>query len=287
MNRTKTQKQLVMDFIAANGESTIGAIEAETSILRPNIRRILGTGAKQGIFERIAPGVYAAKTEKGNIAYVEAQDALISLPRLVADGWKFTSVFLDIPYFSKSLIGGNRGIVDYDFIFARQFATVMQHIAQLMANPDCHVYLMLSGAKSAQREMSHYQRAANAAGFKLIQEGTYKKLYNNGKAATNVRGQEASPERLLLYTLSGRAANYGCDLQFDFSLVRPTGYQTEKAAELCSKICQQSTLPGDWVIDPFAGSGVFGEQAILQGRNAYLIEKNPVVVERLILNRIK
>lgn len=284
--KNKTQKQLVMEFVAENGNSTIDEVHNAIGILRPNIRRILGQGAKQQIFERVAPGVYILKTEQGTVAYVEVGDAITSLPKLRAEGWKFDAVFIDPPYFSKSLIGGNRGIVDYDFIFARQFSTVMENIAAMVQNENTHVYLMLSGAKTAQKEMKNYVRAVNYAGFKLCKEGKYKKLYKDGKAATNVRGEEASAERLLLFTLSGNSINNATNLKLDFALVRPNGYQTEKPGELLKEIISQSTDKGGTILDPFAGSGVTGEEALKAGRNCYLIEKNRMIVEQLILNRI-
>lgn len=44
------------------------------------------------------------------------------------------------------------------------------------------------------------------------------------------------------------------------------GYPTEKPVGLCEDLICQSTQPGEWVVDPFCGSGAAGEAAIRQGR---------------------
>ena len=41
---------------------------------------------------------------------------------------------------------------------------------------------------------------------------------------------------------------------------------------------QASTLPGDWCLDPFAGSGTLGAVAAKLGRHFVLIDSNPEAV---------
>ena len=40
-----------------------------------------------------------------------------------------------------------------------------------------------------------------------------------------------------------------------------------------------STRPGEWCLDPFAGSGTLGAVATATGRNFVLIDTNPQAVE--------
>jgi hypothetical protein len=50
---------------------------------------------------------------------------------------------------------------------------------------------------------------------------------------------------------------------------------------------EMTTEEGDTVLDPFAGSGVVGEQAIETGRKAILVEKNKEVVEKNIIPKLE
>jgi hypothetical protein len=285
---TKTQKDIVKE--AVKGEpKTIKQIAEETKILEPNVRRILGVGAKDGTFERLDAGVYVLKKDGKELAYVEANDAVDALARMVTENKKFDSVILDPAYFSRALIGGNRGIKEWGFIMPPEFDKVMTSISKLVTNDKTQVYLMLSGARTAQPDMEKYVKSATDAGFKVVGEGTYKKLTKDLKPVTNVRGVEASAERLILMSLSGEVRKGEIPVEMDFRFIRPSiakSYQTEKPAELMKALIEQSTLEGESVLDPFAGSGVTGAEAIKSGRVPTLVEKKPEVVEKVIKPRL-
>jgi DNA modification methylase len=58
-----------------------------------------------------------------------------------------------------------------------------------------------------------------------------------------------------------------------------TGYPTQKPAGVLRRIVQASSRPGDWCLDPFAGSGTLGAVARELGRHYVLIDTNPEAVE--------
>lgn len=58
-----------------------------------------------------------------------------------------------------------------------------------------------------------------------------------------------------------------------------TGYPTQKPVALLNRIVKVHTMPGDAVLDFFAGSGTTGEAAQRNGRRFVLIDSNPVAVE--------
>ncbi len=64
-----------------------------------------------------------------------------------------------------------------------------------------------------------------------------------------------------------------------------TGYPTQKPRVITDRFIKMNSLPGDYVMDPFAGSGTFGDSALLHGRNCVLIDESPdalkVMDERL------
>jgi site-specific DNA-methyltransferase (adenine-specific) len=57
-----------------------------------------------------------------------------------------------------------------------------------------------------------------------------------------------------------------------------TGYPTQKPEGLLRRMVQASTRPGDWCLDPFAGSGTLGAVAAQLGRRFVLIDSNPEAV---------
>jgi DNA modification methylase len=61
------------------------------------------------------------------------------------------------------------------------------------------------------------------------------------------------------------------------------GYETQKPEALLNRIIMASSRPGDRVGDFFAGSGTTGVAAARLGRNAVLVERNPVGVEKTLL----
>ncbi|WP_449277885.1 DNA-methyltransferase [Leucobacter sp. GX24907] len=68
------------------------------------------------------------------------------------------------------------------------------------------------------------------------------------------------------------------------TIVSPTGrertdYPTQKPVGIVRRMLQASSRPGDWVLDPFAGSGTAGAAAAELGRRFLLIDDNPAALE--------
>jgi DNA modification methylase len=67
--------------------------------------------------------------------------------------------------------------------------------------------------------------------------------------------------------------------------IRDTGYLTHGLIYYPARFIPQIprfclcdyTEPGDWVIEPFAGSGTVGLEAVLMNRNAILLDINPLL----------
>lgn len=58
-----------------------------------------------------------------------------------------------------------------------------------------------------------------------------------------------------------------------------TGYATQKPLGVLRRIIQASSVPGDWVLDFFAGSGTTGAAATELGRGYVLVDENPEAIE--------
>ena len=57
-----------------------------------------------------------------------------------------------------------------------------------------------------------------------------------------------------------------------------TGYPTQKPLGILRRMLQASTMPGDWVLDFFAGSGTTGAAALELDRRFVLIDENPEAI---------
>jgi len=280
----KTQTEIVKQAVQVETK-TIQQIAEQTKILEPNVRRILGVGAKEGTFERVDKGVYILKNNGKEVAYVETGDAVDVLPRLAKEGVKADMVFLDIPYKTPAVSGGNRG-AKFEFITVEQFKNVVEAVKKIARGDNSPIFYMFSQAPSGIKEMQKYTDVMTSAGFKPVARGEYTKLQKDGVTRTrNMRGTPDYPEGIILFTKSGSADFKNPDL--NFKLIRPKGYQTEKPAEMARKMVEMSTKEGDVVLDPFAGSGVVPAEAVKAGRQAIAIEKSEKAVEEFIKPRVE
>jgi hypothetical protein len=71
---------------------------------------------------------------------------------------------------------------------------------------------------------------------------------------------------------------------WDIGIVAPvarerTGYPTQKPEALLSRLIESLTLPGDWVLDPYVGSGTTLAVCTRLNRNAIGIDDNPAAIE--------
>ncbi len=281
----KTQTEVAKETVK-EGAKTIKQVSEETEIKEPNIRRILGVGEKEGTFTRVEKGVYVLNNGKEDIAFIHTGDAVDTLPKLAKDGFKADMIFLDIPYNTPAVKGGSRG-VKYDLLSVADFKKVMSAVSDIVKTEDTPVYYMFSQAKSGMTAMLKYNDVLTETGFKPIAKGDVQKLFSDGKPVTNVRGVVAQPEGLLLLNKSGVFNEKEADRNLDFALRRPKGYSTEKPAELLRSLIMQGTKKGDTVLDPFAGSGVAGAEAVKSGRKAVLVEKNKEVAEKVTKPRVE
>ena len=65
-----------------------------------------------------------------------------------------------------------------------------------------------------------------------------------------------------------------------------TGYPTQKPEGIVRRMVQASTLPGDWCLDFFAGSGTLGAVAAKLERHYVLIDSNPEAI-KIVRRRLR
>jgi len=265
-----TQKEKVLNYINQKGESHYKEISKELDILTPNIRRILGVGAKEGIFERINDGLYKITIEGKELLYLYQGDCLDILPKLIDEGIKADNIFLDIPYNTPAVKGGNRGI-KYETISIFQFNKLLELCNKLLRNETSTITYMYSNAISGLKEMKKYTDCFVNYGFTPIKIGEYHKLYKDLSPVKNMRGEIMKPEGIIIFS---KSKNSNITQNLIFKEIRPRGYQTEKASNMIKSLIETTSKEGDTIVDPFAGSGVFGIEGIKLNRKAILIDKS-------------
>ena len=149
-----TQKEAVKKAIEEKPKS-IKEVSKETGILEPNVRRILGVGAKEGTFTRVEEGVYVLSSNGEDVAYIETANAVEALPRLVEKGFKADMIFLDIPYDTPAVKGGNRG-VEYDLLSLADFSKILDSVKEITQDKNTPVIHMYSQAPSGLKAMKKY-----------------------------------------------------------------------------------------------------------------------------------
>lgn len=275
----KTQKEQVKEVVAKKGTATAKEIAEQTKILEPNIRRILGVGAKEGEFERVADGVYRIKVNGKEAAVIIPGDALEILPKLVEDGFKADMVFLDIPYDAEGNKGGNRMNKAKNTLFntisVEEFGDiVMPNVEKILREENSPVIYMFSQSKTSKETMALYSEKIVGAGFIPLAKGDYFKMSSKGTRLTKpMRPEPLDPEGIIIFNKTGEF-DFTEKPNLQYKLVRPRGYQTEKPAELLKSLIALTTEEGDVVFDPFAGSGVAIDEAVKAGRKGVGIEKN-------------
>jgi site-specific DNA-methyltransferase (adenine-specific) len=58
-----------------------------------------------------------------------------------------------------------------------------------------------------------------------------------------------------------------------------TGYPTQKPVAIVERFVKVNSYENDWLLDPFAGSGSFGEAAVAHNRNCILLDENDESIE--------
>jgi site-specific DNA-methyltransferase (adenine-specific) len=134
-----------------------------------------------------------------------------------------------------------------------------------------HMYIMCD-----QETMFHIKPIGEAAGFKFWKPIVWDKL-----AMGTGYHYRARTEFILFFEKRTARGGKGkglqlnsksiCDILQIKRLKKPKGvlYPTEKPVDLIKILIEQSTQPGQCVVDPFMGSGAVGEASLVLGRDFF------------------
>ncbi len=285
----KPLKQRILEFVKTSKKVTLEDLynkfdQTKTSTIRGRVNE----AATTNLLIRVSRGVYVFAGADLDAVVIHG-NTIEELPNIVKAGIKYDMVFLDIPYNLAGQKGGNRNLANYSLIEPDIFQDLLQHIVKCLKNKHSQLYFMIAGGKSSYKKALKYIEAFDKTDLKLAGKGSYTKLTNTGTVC-NMGKYSMPPELIFVYSKSGGLLKY--NTQLEFSLKRPPlpvsgGYPTQKPEELLSTIIEQSTYPGDLILDPFGGSGVTLQEALKLGRKIHTIDISEESINKFILPKLQ
>lgn len=269
-----------------------------------SVRARIYDGLKANIYLRLAKGVYITTYTNGEgeeqtcvLVHGDGRDL-----SALKDG-SINAIITDHPYdVSGALKGGNRDFASYD-LFQYTEKDFQEKFRVLKPGGFLVEFIPEESAENFGY-LTHLKQMAMEAGFLYYAKVPWKKgdfVANTGRKSKNTEdvlfftkgksralrpdAKKDKAEPGVQHYMSG--AHGMLPTVFDYAL--PTKaeriHQAEKPVELMKAILGYVTLPNEWVLDQFAGSGVLGQAAMEMGRKCYLIENDENTV-RNICNRL-
>ena len=239
-----------------------------TDIAKTTIRGRVYDSLGKGI-QRIGKGLYISSE-----AIVEQGNSLEIVDRMINEGDLFDFIFLDIPYQADGQKGGNRNLFDCDKITPEQFGVFIQKLELLLKTDTSPLLFMFTSGKTSQKAHNKYIAQFTNTGLKRCSRvGSYIKLWANGNRMN--MGKYLMPsEHIYIFSKSGIVDNMST-WQIDFQLTPNTReYPTSKPYGMIRTLIRQATNIGDWILDPFGGSGKVLKACLELKRKCHIIDSS-------------
>lgn len=249
--------------------------EEKKTTIRGRVYDSIGKG-----IQRIGKGLYISES-----AIVELGNSLEIVDRMAEEGDKFEFIFLDIPYKADGQKGGNRNLFDCDTISPEQFGTFIQKLETLLKTDTSPLLFMFTSGKTSRKAHDKYIGQFSKTGLKQCEVGTYTKLWSTGNRM-NMGKYLMPPENLYIFSKSG-IINDIDEWQLHFQLTpNLKEYPTSKPYPMIHKLVEQATAFGDWVFDPFGGSGKILEACLSLGRKCHIIDSSEKSINNFSLLKL-
>lgn len=295
-----TQERLAAVFQKSDSFNLGQAYEAVPDVPPHSVRARIYDGLKSGTFRKLARGVFAVECQDDNggsntclLIHGNGRD-LSFLPDESID-----CIITDHPYqIAGALKGGNRDFASYD-LFQYEPEDMAEKFRVL--KPGCFLVEFLPEESAENFEyVTRVKQMALNAGFHYYAKVPWVKcgfVANTGRKSKNVEDViffTRGAARLLRPDAKKDKAEPGVKhfmrgaagmLPTAFEYAPPDRYirvhQAEKPVGLLEAIVKYVTLPGELLLDQFAGSGVLGEACLKLGRDCIMVEKEPGFVKAI------
>lgn len=290
----QTIQQTIFDCFRRDEQFTIHqattAVKRDNpSVKEPSIRARIYEGVDKGIFTKVSRGVYRCEENGSSCLIVLGNGRDLS----EIESESIDAIITDHPYSNdkKSLKGGNRSFADYEGFWYEQ--SDFEEKARVLKDGAFLVEFLPEENENNFEYLYKIKKMAEASGFSYYASVPWKKgmfvsntgrkskatetvmFFTKGKARSlrpDAKKDKAEPN--VKHYMSGANGMLPVELNFDRPSNSERVHQAEKPVSLLSKILEYITMPGETVLDQFAGSGNLGIAAIGLGRSAILYEKD-------------
>lgn len=251
------------------------------------------------LFKKIARGVYFVENEEAACVVIQADGRTEGLQML--DNASVDCIVTDHPWeVSKSNKGGNRDFTS-DYNCFRYTLEDFQEKARVLKDGAFLVEVVPTESAENYEYLYDIKQMAKQAGFSYYAKVPWKKgdfVANIGRTQKNTedvlvfykgtkcRALRPDKKKMLQGIENAKMAGAAFMLPTVFDYQPPSKaeriHQAEKPVDLLVKILEAFTLPGEIVVDQFAGSGVLGAAALkMKNRIAILFEDLRENVEKI------
>lgn len=237
------------------------------------------------VYENVGKGI--TKIGKGlyisSNAIIEQGNSLKIIDRMIEQGDKFDFIFLDIPYSAGGQKGGNRNLFAKDTISPEDFGIFISKAEKLLKDKHSVIAFMFTTGKTSKRAFDKYFSQFDKTNLiKCDAIGTYTKLWSNGNRMN--MGKYLMPvENIYFFNGTGEIKLS----KLDFALTPNTKeYPTSKPYPMIKSLVEQITKIGQWVFDPFGGSGKILRACQELSRNCHIIDSCDESINNHILKLI-
>lgn len=283
-------------FTLEDAYAAVGPVAKQHSI-----RARIYEGLRRNVFLRLSKGVYATTYtnkdgEESTCVLVHGDGRDLSF---LKDS-SIDAIITDHPYdISGALKGGNRDFASYD-LFQYTLEDFKEKFRVMKPGSFLVEFIPEESAENFEY-LTRLKQMAMEAGFLYYSKVPWIK----GDFVANTGRKSKNAEDVLFFT-KGKARNLRPDAKKDkaepgvqhfmsgahgmlptaFNVAPPSKkeriHQAEKPLALLKSLVEYVSLPGEWLLDQFAGSGVLGEACKELNRHCFMIEKDDATVNTIV-----
>lgn len=272
-------RQRILNILKASGNKmTMEELyKSFPEIAKTTVRGRVYDSIGKGI-TRIGRGLYISSE-----AIVEHGNTMEIVDRMVEEGDLFDFIFLDIPYDAAGQKGGNRALFECDTISPQQFGELISKLEILLKTDTSPLVFMFTSGKTSEASYKRYMKQFNLSSLKMCpNSGSYTKLWSTGNRM-NMGKYLMPPEYIHVFSRSGVVDDFDKWVLHFQEVPNLREYPSSKPYPMIKKLVEQATKIGDWVLDPFGGSGKILKACKELKRKCHIIDSSDVAITNHIL----
>lgn len=246
---------------------------------------IAQTTIRGRVYENVGKGI----TKLGKSLYISSEaivehgNTMEIVDNMISQGDLFDCIFLDIPYDAAGQKGGNRDLFSCNKISPTEFGDLIGKLELMLKDDTSPLLFMFTSGKTSKAAHDRYMIQFSKSSLKMCtRTGSYTKLWSTGNRM-NMGKYLMPPEHIYIFSKSGYVGNLNQWI-LDFEEVpNLKEYPSAKPYPMIKKLIEQATQIGDWVLDPFGGSGKVLKACKELKRMCHIIDSSDIAINNHIL----